>query len=139
MAATAAMVTRLRRMIDEPADDPYTDDVLEGYIETYPLIDALGTDPLEVDYTTTPPTVSERDDWIPTYDMNSAAADVWEEKAASIAEDYDMTADGSTLQRSKRFEQYTKKCRYFRSRRSLKTIKMLVEPRMSPDREIVND
>ena len=139
MAATAAMVTRLRRMIDEPALDPYTDDVLEGYIETYPLIDVLGTDPLEVDFTTTPPTVSERDDWIPTYDMNSAAADVWEEKAASIAEDYDMTADGSTLQRSKRFEQYTKKCRYFRSRRSVKTITMLEEPRMSPDREIVND
>ncbi len=138
MAATDAMVTRLRRMVDEPNDDPYTADVLEGYIETYPLIDTLGTDPLEIDYTTTPPTVSERDDWIPTYDLNSAAADIWEEKAAAIAEDYDMTADGSTLQRSKRFEQYTKKCRYFRSRRSLKTIKMLVEPRLSPDREIVN-
>ena len=139
MAATAAMVARLRRMVDEPAATIYDDDALEVYIETYPLIDDLGTEALEVDFTTTPPTLSERDDWIPTYDLNSAAADIWEEKAAVIAKDYSMTADGSTLQRSLRFEQYMKKCRYYRSRRSLKTVTMLVEPRMSPDREIVND
>ena len=49
-----------------------------------PLVDlGLGW----TDTSTSPPTLSENDDWIPTYDLHAAAADVWQEKGAAVAED----------------------------------------------------
>lgn len=137
MAATAAMVARLRRMVDDPNDDAgtYDDDALEGYIEAYPLLDVLGTDPTEVSYSTTPPTITERDEWIPTYDLHAAAADIWEEKAAAIAEEFDFKADGGDYSRSKKYEQYMSKARFHNSRRSAKTITAFVEPRVISSEE----
>ena len=139
MAATAAMVSKLRRMIDEPDDDIYDDDTLEEYIESYPTIDSLGTNPLEVDYTTTPPTLSEVDDWIPTYDLHAAAAEIWQEKSAAVAEDYNVTADGSTLARSQVQEQYLRQSRYHLSRRKAGTTTLRVEPRVVRDEESNDD
>ncbi len=139
MAATATMRAKLRRMVDEPDTDIYSDDTLDTYIETYPVMDLLGTIPQEVDYTTSPPTISENDEWIPTYDLHAAAADIWEEKASGLAEDYDATADGSTLRRSQVFDQYMKKARFHLSRRKAKTRKAWVEPRVSPDEESNSD
>ncbi|MCK4816582.1 hypothetical protein KA005_12505, partial [bacterium] len=63
MAATAAMAAQLRRMVDEPTEGTYDDALIDDYIERYPLIDVLGTDPQDVDFTTTPPTISEKDEW----------------------------------------------------------------------------
>jgi len=139
MAATAAMVSKLRRMIDEPNDDIYDDDALADYIESYPILDFLGTKPLEVDSTTTPPTLSEVADWIPTYDLHAAAAEIWQEKSAAVAEDYNVTADGSTLARSNVHEQYLKQSRYHLSRRKAGTMTLRVEPRISPDEESNDD
>ncbi len=93
MTATAAMVAELRRMIDEPGTATYDDDALDLYIERYPALDVLGTTPIEVDYSTEPPTLSVKDEWIPTYDLHAAAADIWLEKSATVAEDYTVTAD----------------------------------------------
>lgn len=130
MAATADMVARLRRLVDEPTDvAPYTDAVLEDYIEAHPTLDALGTDPLETDFTTTPPTMTERDEWIPTYDLHATAADIWEEKAAAVAEGFDFKADGSSFSRGQKYEQYMAKARYHQSRRAIGTITLRVEPR----------
>ena len=86
MAATAAMAAQLRLMVDEPTEATYDDDLIDDRIEAHPLLDALGTDPYEVDYSTEPPTLSERDEWIPTYDLNAAAAIIWEEKAAAVSD-----------------------------------------------------
>lgn len=130
MAATAAMRTRLRRMVDEPTDTTYDDDALDGYIETYPLKDYLGTDPLEVDYTTTPPTLSEADEWIPTYDLHAAAADIWEEKAGAVADEFGFSADGGKYNRNEKYEQYMANSRRHSARRAAKTIKAFVEPRL---------
>jgi len=137
MAATAAMVARLRRMIDDPNDDggTYDDDTLEGYIEAHPLKDVLGTDPLETDFTTTPPTLTERSEWIPIYDLHAAAADIWEEKAAAIAEEFDFKADGGDFSRSQKYEQYMSKARFHQSRRAITTIKLFVEPRRISEEE----
>ena len=139
MAATAAMVAELRRMIDEPESAIYDDDALETYIERYPTLDALGTEPLEVDYDTEPPTLSERADWIPTYDLHAAAADLWLEKSATVAEDYSFTADGSTLNRGDVQKQYKEQSRIHRARRKAGTVTLMVEPRVSPDDEESND
>jgi len=139
MSATAAMAERLRRMVDEPTEDTWDDDAIDEYIETYPLIDVLGTDPQEVDFSTSPPTISERDEWIPTYDLHAAAADIWEEKAAGIAENYDFSADGGNYSRSQKYEQYMSKSRFHLSKRSAKASKVWVEPRKIVEEESNSD
>ena len=131
MAATAAMAAQLRRMVDEPTETIYDDDLIDEYIERYPLLDVLGTDPQDVDFSTTPPTISEVDEWIPTYDLNAAAADIWEEKAGAVADEFDFKADGGSYSRSQKEEKYLGKARFHCSRKSAKTIKMWVEPRIS--------
>ena len=44
--------------------------------------------------------------WEPTYDLDSAAAMVWEAKAAAVASEYDVTADGVNLARSQLHAQF---------------------------------
>ena len=140
MTATAAMVVELRRMIDEPETTTYDDDALETYIERYPTLDVLGTKPIEVDFSTEPPTLSERPEWIPTYDLHAVAGDIWLEKSAVVAEDYDITADGSTLKRGDVQKHYKEQSRMHRARRKVGTVLLRVEPRISPDSEgVVND
>lgn len=140
MTATAAMVTELRRMIDEPETTTYDDDALETYIESYAVLDVLGTKPTDVDYSTEPPTLSEKAEWIPTYDLHAAAADIWLEKSAVVAEDYNVSADGSTLNRGDVQKQYKEQSRIHRARRRVGTMTLRVEPRTSPDTEgVVND
>lgn len=140
MTATVAMVTELRRMIDEPETTTYDDDALETYIERYPVLDFLGTKPTDVDYSTEPPTLSEKAEWIPTYDLHAVAADIWLEKSAVVAEDYNITADGSTLNRGDVQKQYKEQSRIHRARRRVGTATLRVEPRTSPDTEgVIND
>ena len=105
MSATADQIARVRRMVAE-ADDSggYTDAILSALIEEYPLYDLYGYEP------------EDTDNWTATYDLARAAADVWEEKASAVAADYDLTADGATLNRSQVVEQYKKQARLFRSR-----------------------
>lgn len=131
MAATAAMAARLRRMVDEPTEDTWDDDAIDEYIERYPLLDVLGTDPQDVDFSTTPPTISEADEWIPTYDLHAAAADIWEEKAGTVSDEFDFKADGGSFSRKQKKEMYQENARWHSSRKSAKTIKMWVEPRVS--------
>ena len=131
MAATAAMAERLRRMVDEPTEDTYDNDLIDDYIEKFPLLDVLGTNPGDIDFSTTPPTISEADEWIPTYDLNAAAAEIWEEKAAAISDEFDFNADGGSFSRSKKYDQYMANSRRYSSKRSAKTIKQWPEPRIS--------
>lgn len=105
--ATEAQVEKLRRMVAEPTANIYTDDDIESYIDSYVVMDVNGIDPTYLDYSTTPPTVTEREDWIPTYDLNAAAAEIWDEKAAAIQDKYDFAADGGRYDRS---QAYTQAC-----------------------------
>ena len=139
MSATAAMVEELRRMVNEPDATTYDDDALELYIERYPVMDFLGTKPWEADSSTRPPTLSENDDWIDTYDLHAAAADIWQEKGATVAEDYNITADGGSLSRGDVQNHYMQQARYHGARRKIKTITALVEPRVSPSVEDNSD
>jgi hypothetical protein len=124
MAPTAAQIAELRRMINEPTAATYTDDMLTGFIERYPMVDELGVSPYYWTPTTTVPTQTANIDWIPTYDLNSAAADVWDEKAAALSVKYDFSADGGNYSVSKAFEQADRMARRYRSRRSMKTVKL---------------
>lgn len=127
MAATAAQILRVRRMVNEPTAVDYDDDLITDFIEEYPLVDARGEDPW-IESTTTPGTLEENPDWTATYDLNSAAADIWAEKAAPLAGDYNFSADGARYDRSAAYEQAMKQSRYYRARRSIRTITQFPEP-----------
>ena len=117
MSATAAQIQQLRRMVAEPTSTTYSDDAIVVYIERYALLDANGKEPFTLDASTTPPTWEENTSWIPTYDLAAAAADMWAEKAATLAPNFDFNADGASYTRSQAYEQAMKQSRYWGSRR----------------------
>lgn len=116
MAATAAQIAELRRKVAEPTTTTYSDVLLTDFIERYAVPDSRGLEPAYLDYTTTPPTWTENESWIATYDLNAAAAEIWEEKAAAVACSTDFDADGGSYSLSQRHAQYLKQAQRFRSR-----------------------
>lgn len=124
MTATAEQILRVRRLTNEAGSLTYGDEDIQGFIESHPLTDPYGFGPDDPDglYETNP-------DWTPTYDLNAAAADIWEEKASSLAGDYDFHADGASYSRSQAYEQAMKQARYFRAKRSHKTMNLQPSPK----------
>ena len=138
MTATAAMVDRVRRMTNEPdTSATYDDDDIETFIETYPLIDARGEEPFTWDTSTQPPTEDANEDWIVTYDLNAAAADIWEEKASILSQDFDFEADGAKYTRSQPYEQAMKQARRYRAKRSMKTITQEAWPKENLNEDLI--
>jgi len=113
---SAADIQALRRMTGVTAEE-YLDSELASIIERYPLPDAKGIFP-------------EEEGWTPRYDLNAAAADVWAEKAAGLAVEYDFSADGASFQRSQAYEQAMKQARYYRSRRAVHTVRAQAHPKL---------
>jgi hypothetical protein len=138
VGATAGQIARLRRMVDEADETTYTDETLAEYIEERPSMDERGELPFEWDTSTEPPTQDENESWIETYDLAAAAADVWAEKAAVLAQDYDTNADGASLSRSQAYEQAMKQSRYWSSRRKPSTIALYPSPRPVPSEDLTN-
>lgn len=116
MAATAEQVARLRRMVAEATTTTYSDDDLTEYIERYPLLDERGQEPYSW-LLSEPPTQQENPLWIATYDLHAAAADVWQEKAAAVASNFDFTADGASFSRSQTYQQMLAQARWYAARR----------------------
>jgi len=135
MTATAEQIARVRRMTGEPTAATYADADIQAYIERYPLEDARGEGPW-IESETTPGTLEANPDWTVTYDLNAAAADIWAEKAAGLAPNFDFRADGGQYSRSQAYEQAMKQSRYYRSRRSVKTISQRPEPLMQGEEEV---
>ena len=129
MSATAAQIARIRRMVSEPTADIYTDQDLAGYIEARPCIDERGEAPFLWDTITTPPTKKANPYWTPTYDLNAAAADLWNEKAAIAAAWFDFSADGAQFSRSQAYTQAANMARFYWSRRNPTTLTVRPEPR----------
>lgn len=128
MTATDAMIAEVRRMVAEPTTDPYNDTLISGIIERYPRIDEQG----ELPYTLSsdsPPEQDANDEWIVTYDLHAAAADIWEEKAAGVVHLYNMSADGGKYDRSNMYEQYMKLCRSHRAQRLPGTVTLHKSPK----------
>jgi hypothetical protein len=118
---TAAQIAQLRRLIAEPTTTTYSDALLIDAIMLYPHMDEYGETQYDDDgYINA--------DWTPTYDLNAAAADVWNEKASAVAHRVDFSADGGKYSMSNQFEQYMKQARYFRSRRMPSTARMVKSP-----------
>ena len=128
MTATAAMIAEVRRKIGEPTEVVYSDLIIQTQIEKYPLIDERGEVPFTYDTSTQPPTQDANEDWIVTYDLNAAAADFMDEKAAAFAADFDFTADGASYKRSQAYIQMKALARTYRSRRSPNVIEQFAWP-----------
>lgn len=124
---TDEQIAQLRRMIAELSTATYSDETLITYIEKYPHLDEQGLEPYTLS-SDTPPEQVVNDDWIPTYDLHAAAADVWEEKAASVADRFDFRADGGDYSVSQKYEQAMMQARYHRSRRMPSTVRMMKSP-----------
>jgi hypothetical protein len=103
-------------MVAEPTTATYSDDALETVIESHPVPDLRGVAPWQWDYSTAPPTQEANEQWIPTYDLNAAAAVIWDEKAASAAQDYSYSADGGSFSRNQVFDQFSRMASKYRSR-----------------------
>jgi len=86
MSATATMITRVRRLSYAQVAD-FSDAVVTDSIELFPVIDADGN-------------ATDSDDWTPTYDLYRAAADIVQQRAAQLAERYDVNTDGASMTRS---------------------------------------
>jgi hypothetical protein len=124
---TAAQIAQVRRMVAEPTTTTYSDAQITTYIETYPVMDVQG----ELPYTlssATPPVNEVNANWMPTYDLNAAAADVWQEKAAGVANLYDFEADGGKYSRSQVIKQAMEMARFYRSRRMPTTHQLVKTP-----------
>jgi hypothetical protein len=138
MAATAEQIAQVRRMVAEPTTTTYSDATIKGMIEAHPLTDENGEEPripivdmvhpVVVTAYQDPLDLVDNPDWLPTYDLYSAAADVWTEKAASVADNYNFTADGGNYSRSNVYEQYMKQARHYRSLRSITTVNYKSQP-----------
>ena len=98
-----------RRMVAEPTAENWADDELSAIIEKYPIADAAGNEPGEPD-------------WTPTYDLNAAAADVWDMKAAALASEFDASADGARVQRSQRYEHALRMAARYRALRVARVV-----------------
>ena len=108
MVITLEQIDRLRRMVSEPTQDMYSDSALEAYLTRYLLPDDNGE--------------------LTLVDFNRAAADVWDEKAATFAADFDFSADGGQYSRSQVHGQMLTMARRFRARRAASAVPLTVYP-----------
>ena len=121
---TNTEIAQLRRMIAEPSTATYSDATLTTYIDAYPHLDAWGETPLDE-------WGLANSDWTPTYDLSAAAADIWQEKAATVISKFDFAADGGNFSQSQQYEQYMKQSRYYRARRMPSTALSVMSPKES--------
>ena len=103
MTVEAGMILRLRRMIAEPTDATYTDEILEALILSTACVDKDGNEPTS-------------ESWIPTYDLFKVASETWLEKASVFQQEFDFNADGGDFKRSQKYKHAIKQSSVFKSR-----------------------
>ena len=113
---TSDMIARLRRMTAEPiTSDTYTQAEMQEAIERYPLPDATGLAPTATL-------------WAGAWDLNRAAADIWDEKASLLAADFDFAADGGDYKRSQAHAGMLTMARRYRSMRATSALVLVATP-----------
>jgi hypothetical protein len=114
MAVSESMIQKVKRFTGEVGSLEYHTDIINA-IASHPLLDAEGNAPSD-------------DAWIPTYDLNLATSEIWEMKAAVLAQDYDFSEGSTSYTRSQAYEQAMKQAARFRARRAPRTITAQMEP-----------
>jgi hypothetical protein len=113
---TADQIAQLRRMVAEPDATTYSTPVLSAILAGYPLPDTEGRD-------------SDDATWVGTWDLNQAAADIWQEKAAAVAVNFDFAADGGDYKRSQVAAQMLKMAQTYRAKRSTGSLVLKATPK----------
>ena len=125
---SAADVLKVRGWVDEPTDATYDDDAIKAFVVEYAYTDKLGTEPQYISTpatSTSPPVFSDTGSWIPTFDLHTTAAQIWEEKAAVVSKDYKFSADGGNYDRQQVYDQFIKNARHHQARRKAKFVGVL--------------
>lgn len=115
MAATAEQIAQLRRMTAEPSTATYSDAAVAAYITNHPVRDSYHREVTD-------------SAWVPTYDLAGAASDIWSEKAAALAADYNVTTDGASLARSEAYQHARDQAQFWQSRSAVGDLEMVSEP-----------
>lgn len=102
---TNFQVDDLRRMVAETGPTTtFNDDDLLAVILRYPLDDLGGLKPTDTA-------------WTGRWDVNLAAAEIWELKAGQVTGDFDFQADGGNFSRSQVYDHCMAMANRYRSRR----------------------
>jgi hypothetical protein len=138
-----ALIGRLRKMVAEADEATYSNGDLEERIKACKLPDRRGENPdyLRVWPLNSQPRYATNPDWIGTYDLHAAAAEIWAEKAAAIAAcSFDFRTDAGSYDKSQKYDNYIRMANWHKARRMIKPIRMTPENRIE-DREgyIIND
>ncbi len=96
---------KLKLMSAWDAEPSVSEDDLEAVLEGFVLPDINGAPP-------------DEEEWIPTFDLTAAAAEVWLIKAAKAAALTEIDPPGSGIVTSKVFDNCVLMARYYRSKRS---------------------
>ncbi len=125
MTVTTKDIERLRKMINEPLTTTYSDVALGEVIARYPLMDERGEEPgLYVGSGAGSPAWVPNLVWIPGYDLNAAAAEIWDDKAALVAGNFDFSADGGKFEKKQVYDNYREQAKYYRMRRAPKSVRV---------------
>jgi hypothetical protein len=127
MSASAAQIREVRRMVAETTTATYMDVDIAAYIERYPLIDENGEEPREPSDSTG--LMIANADWTSSFDLNAAARDIWAEKASTLADRNDFSADGGSYSLSQQYQQAMAQARYYGARRRVTSIRLWPSPR----------
>lgn len=94
MAITSAQIVRLRKMIDEPTTDTYSDvDLITLGDEVARVVDSTGKAPSATGY-------------VNTYDLYILASEIWRLKAGAEAGKFDFEAEGGAYKRSQVYDNF---------------------------------
>jgi len=115
MAVTQDDIKRLRRMIVEPTEASYTDSDLTALLENTACTDVNGKDPTATD-------------WVATYNIFQVASEIWLEKSAAVADEFDFNADGGDFKRSPKQLMAVRQAAYFEGRSKALSLQMKQTP-----------
>jgi hypothetical protein len=107
-------------MCGETTSTSYRDTDLQQYIATYPIINPDACPAQILGYVTR----NGIDQPVVTYDLHAAAADIWQEKQASLiaSGSWDVSGPGGGFQKSQEEEQHEKQVAYHLARRHAQSI-----------------
>lgn len=131
--AIADEISRLRRLTAEPTTDTYSDADLTAALERNMALDRNGRRQYYADGITVNPY------YITTYDVHAAAADIWEEKAALVADEFDYTGDGANMSRSQKHAQYSLQAATCRAKAQCRVIQAVREGFQGREGELEHD
>ena len=102
-ATYGSVFDHLHRILAAETEPVLELDDLHALLFMHRIVDANGTIPAY-------------DNWIPTYDLNAAAAEGWRWKAARAAERFSFSADGASYNRDQIYQHCMEQAKRYSSR-----------------------